>query len=206
MSGWRILAVVFLVAGLAQAGEAQDLQSVEFTPFYGVAFSGNLEDSETGEEFEIDDSGCFGGIVDLRVSDSTQLELFFSRQETELGFDDGLFAGETLFDIDVDYYHVGGTYVLTPGPWQPFVVGTLGATYMNPDARGTDSETWFSIGLGGGVRFFPLENLGLYLAGRGFFTSWRATRSFAASPGRHGRRRQRRPLASATPGRAVFAF
>lgn len=167
MSGWRILAIAFVVAGLARAGYAED---VEFTPFYGFTFSGGLEDADTGEDFEIDDSDCYGGIVDFRVSEMTQLEFFFSRQETELKFDEGLFAGETLFDIDIDYYHIGGTYVILDGDWQPFVVGTLGATHMNPDARGTDALTRFSIGLGGGVRFVPTEHFGLYLGGRGFFT------------------------------------
>ena len=41
---------------------------------------------------------------------------------------------------------------------------------MDPDLSSADSENNFSIGLGGGVRFFPTERLGLYLAGRGFYT------------------------------------
>ncbi len=170
MSGRRILAIALLVAGLATAGDAQELQKVEFTPFYGYTFSGGLEDEETGAEFEIDDADCFGGIVDVRVSDSSQIEFFFSRQETELQFDEGLFAGEEIFDLNVDYYHIGGTYIITDSTWQPFVVGTLGVTHLNPDARGTDSDTRFSIGLGGGVRYFPTEHFGLYLGARGFFT------------------------------------
>ena len=56
------------------------------------------------------------------------------------------------------------------GQWQPFVVGTLGATHFAPDASGSDSLTRFSVGLGGGVRFFPTEHFGLYFAGRGLFT------------------------------------
>jgi len=69
------------------------------------------------------------------------LEFFFSRQETELKSDEGLFAGHTLFDLDVDYYHIGGTYLILDGPWQPFVVGTLGVTSLNPSASDTDSLT-----------------------------------------------------------------
>ena len=163
---WVVWAAAVMV-GLSQAAYAENIQ---ITPFYGYRFGGELEDADTGEEFDIDDSSCWGGILDIRLGETTQLEFYFSRQETELKSDDGLFDEETLFDLDVDYYHIGGTYTFLPGPWQPFVVGTLGATHIDPDASGTDSLTRFSLGLGGGVRFLPTEHLGLYLAGRGLLT------------------------------------
>jgi len=167
MRGRRILAILIVAAGLWRTGYAD---TVEFTPFYGYMFSGGLKDADTGEEFEIDDSDYYGGMLDFRLSEMTQLEFFFSRQETELESDEGLFTGHTLFDLDVDYYHIGGTYLILDGPWQPFVVGTLGVTSLNPSASGTDSLTRFSIGFGGGVRYVPTKHLGLYLAGRGFLT------------------------------------
>lgn len=170
MSGrWIVLAVCAAV-GLCRPAHALDLKTVEFTPFYGFSFSGGLDDADTGEEFDIDDSACWGGILDVHLSEGTQLEFFFSRQQTELESDGGLFADETLFDLDIDYYHIGGTYILIDRSWQPFVVGTLGATHLAPEASGFDSLTRFSLGLGGGVRFFPNEHFGLYLAGRGLFT------------------------------------
>lgn len=159
--------MAFVAVGLCRAGYAQ---KIEFTPFYGYTFSGELKDADTGEEFEIDDSDGYGGMLDIPLSETTQLEFFFSRQETEFKSDEGLFTGQTIFDLDVDYYHVGGTYIVQNGPWQPFVVGTLGATLLNPDASGTDSVTRFSMGLGGGVRYCPTEHLGLYLGARGFLT------------------------------------
>jgi len=167
MSGRRILAIALVAVGLCRAGYAQ---KIEFTPFYGYSFSGQLKDADTGEEFEIGDSDSYGGMLDIRLSEMTQLEFFFSRQETELESDEGLFAGRRIFDLDVDYYHVGGTYIFLQGPWQPFVVGTLGATVLDPDASGMDSVTRFSMGLGGGVRYFPTRHLGLYLGARGFLT------------------------------------
>jgi opacity protein-like surface antigen len=167
MSGRWVVWAAAVMVGLSQAGYAAN---IEITPFYGYRFGGELKDADTGEEFDIDDSSCWGGMLDIRLSEITQLEFYFSRQETEIKSDDGLFDGQTLFDLDVDYYHIGGTYTFLPGRWQPFVAGTLGATHIDPDASGTDSLTRFSLGLGGGVRFFPTEHLGLYLAGRGLLT------------------------------------
>ncbi len=167
MSGRRILAIAVVAVGLCRAGYAQ---KIEFTPFYGYMFSGSLTDANTGEKFDIADSDGYGGMLDIPLSEMTQFEFFFSRQETEFKSDEGLFVGHKLFDLDVDYYHVGGTYIILNGPWQPFVAGTLGATVLNPDASGMDSVTRFSLGLGGGVRYFPTEHLGLYLGVRGFLT------------------------------------
>lgn len=165
MSGWKIVALT--VMGLAGVGHAEQ---VEFTPFYGYALGGKFREADTGAEFKIAESDCYGGMLDIRLSRITQLELFFSRQETDLKFDEGLFDGHRIFDLDVDYYHIGGTRLIPCGPWQPFVVGTLGATHLNPDAPGTDSLTRFSIALGGGLRYLPTKHLGLYAAARGFVT------------------------------------
>jgi len=180
MSARRMMWAVCLAIGLVQAGYADN---IEITPFYGYRFGGEFEDADTGERLDIGDSSCWGGIVDVHLSKVTQLEFYYSRQETELKSDEGLFASTTLFDLDVDYYHLGGTVILPDGPWQPFVVATLGATHLAPDASDTDSLTRFSLGLGGGVRFLPTEHLGLYLAGRGLLTFMEGDATFRSESG-----------------------
>lgn len=167
MSVRRTVLVACVVAGWASVSYAE---KIEVTPFYGYRFGGDFEDAETGESFDIDESPAWGGILDVRLSELTQLEFYYSRQETELKSSDGLFDAARLFDIDINYYHIGGTYIITTGTWQPFVVGTVGAAHLSPHAPGTDSLTRFSVGIGGGVRFFPSDHFGLYLAGRGLFT------------------------------------
>jgi hypothetical protein len=169
-----------LAVGLAPVAYGDILQ---VTPFYGYRFSGEFEDSDTGAHLKLRDSPCWGGAFDVRLSEETQLEFYFSRQETELKQEEDLFASTTLFDLDVDYYHLGGTYRLRYGPWEPFVVGTLGATHLAPEPPGLDSLTRFSLGLGGGLRFFPTKHLGLYLAGRGLFTALEGDLAYRSDSG-----------------------
>ncbi len=176
----RVMWATCLAVGLAQAGYAD---TIEITPFYGYRFGGEFEDADTGEHLDIRDSPCWGGILDVRLSKISQLEFYYSRQETELTFDEGLFASTKLFDLDVDYYHLGGTVILPEGPWQPFVAATLGATHLSPQASDTDSLTQFSLGLGGGLRFFPTEHLGLYVAGRGLLTFMEGEATFRSESG-----------------------
>jgi hypothetical protein len=51
------------------------------------------------------------------------------------------------------------------------------------DPPGFDSLTRFSVGLGGGVRFFPTKHLGLYLACRGLFTALEGTWAYRSESG-----------------------
>jgi hypothetical protein len=172
--------VACLAAGLARAGYADIL---EITPFYGYRFGGEFDDADTGQEFDIRDSPCWGGMLDVHLSRISQVEFYYSHQETELRLDDDLFGSTKLFDLDVDYYHLGSTFILSDEPWQPFVVATFGATYMAPDAPDTDSLTRFSLGLGGGVRFLPNEHFGLYLSGRGLVTFLEGDATFRSESG-----------------------
>ena len=141
----------------------------EIAPFLGFQFGGEFEDSATGQRYDIGSSSAAEALFTIDLSDINQLEFYFSRQETEVE-GGGLFPTETLFDLDIDYYHIGGTLLMQEGPWQPFVVSSLGATHLSPEPSSVDSLTRLSLDLGGGLRYLPNEHLGLYLAGRGFLT------------------------------------
>ncbi|UCD50521.1 MAG: outer membrane beta-barrel protein [Phycisphaerales bacterium] len=160
-----ILLAACLAAWSPQLCQAQ----VEVTPFYGYQFSGSFQDEETGEEYDLSGSACVGGLLDVYVSDISQVEFYYSHQETELEAGSP-FPTSSFFDMDVDYYHLGGTLLIDDEKWQPFVVGTLGLTHLSPEPSSIRSLTRFSLGFGGGARYFPTKNLGLYLAGRGLYT------------------------------------
>jgi len=158
-----------LVFGLTAAWSTSGLAQIEVIPFYGYQFGGSFEDVETGQDYDLADGPCAGAQLDINLSEIGQFEFYFSRQETELE-SEGPFPTDTFFDLDIDYYHIGTTLLVLQDEWQPFVVGTLGATHFDPEPAGIGSLTRFSVGLGGGVRYFPTDHLGLYLACRGLFT------------------------------------
>jgi hypothetical protein len=49
---------------------------------------------------------------------------------------------------------------------EPYFTGTLGLTHFNPEDSGVDSPARFSMGFGGGVRYFPVKRFGLYTGAR----------------------------------------
>ena len=145
-------------------------QRIEITPFVGYRLGGSLNDLDIEESFDFEDNDSQGIILDIAVAPNAFVEILYSTQETKLEEGGTLFLDNPLFDIDVDYWHVGGLYQFEYGRMKPFVVATLGITELDPQPRDLDSETKFSMGIGGGVKLMLAERLALRLEGRGFST------------------------------------
>ncbi|MBI4161191.1 MAG: outer membrane beta-barrel protein, partial [Acidobacteria bacterium] len=141
----------------------------EVTPYAAYRLGGELDDPVTGADLEIDDASGFGGILSFPVHQNSWIELLFSRQGSTLGFDE-FFGGTPLFDLTVDYYHVGGLFQWGGNGVNPFVLGSVGVTRLDPDDPARDSETNFSIGFGGGVKVLAGDHFGLRLEGRAYST------------------------------------
>jgi hypothetical protein len=169
----RIMAVlflaVFLMAGLAMFPPAR-AEGFEITPFAGHTWGGDFTDAVTGKTVGMDDTSSYGIMLDLKQVEETWIELYFSRQQTSLKMNQGMFLSTPVLNVDVEYFHIGGTYGEASGKVKPFVVGTFGATHMTPKGEGLDSVTKFSLSLGGGVKLFVNDRVGLRLEGRWFGT------------------------------------
>jgi len=146
-------------------------QHWEITPLVGYGVEGEFEERDSGETFELSDDAVNALAVNYTSApdDGAQLEVYVSRQETQMAGNNLLVPG-SRFDLDVDYYHVGGMLEWGNKSFKPFFVGTVGATYLNPDPSAYDSLTHPSLGLGGGVKLFPVRNIGVRLEGRVFTT------------------------------------
>jgi hypothetical protein len=160
----------------------------EITPFAGYTWGGEFTDSVTSTTLKVNEASNYGIMVDINMEDvnqeaQSQVELYFSHQATQLKTDNGLFTGNPLFDLDIDYYHLGGTYGMDLGKVKPFLVGTFGVTHMVPQGPGLDALTKFSLSLGGGVKLFATNRIGLRLEGRWFGTLFNGTGSAFCTTG-----------------------
>jgi len=159
-----VLALLCLLAAPAKA------QQWELAPFVGWRFGGDFDDSETGDDYDIDDSTSYGMIVSWTQDYQRQIEVLYSFQATEID-SGGRFVGDPVLDLDIHYLHLGG--IFAPGAskrWRPFVSGGIGLTHLDPDRSGLDTETNVSLSLGVGVKAFFTENVGVRLEARGYLT------------------------------------
>jgi hypothetical protein len=133
----------------------------EITPLYGWIWGGTIRTYEG--DFILDASGGWGVLVDITLRPGAQLELKYIRQDTDLYLKSGV-ERETLADIAVNYYQVGGLYEFQhKGNADFFGTVTLGATQLSPKNVAAGDEWLFSSTLGVGTKVFLSERIGLRL-------------------------------------------
>jgi opacity protein-like surface antigen len=164
------LAAVAAVLLLAAVSHGQDLAANEIprfslTPFGGYTFGGEFEDEEGSLSVEVDDAAHFGLIFNIRESANTQWEIFYARQESEADTSE-VSATQPVVDIDVQYLHIGGTYVADGNLARPFLAAGIGGTRFDPGPLTFDTENFFSFSIGAGWQVQPTDRLGLRLEGR----------------------------------------
>ncbi len=138
---------------------------IALTPFYGYQFGGRA--STYDGEFRIKDSENFGLTLDIPYTSTTTLQFLYIYEDTSLQRTDKYTAKtEELFDLSVQYFHVGGTAEVAKGGTTSFVSGSLGATYFDPDKSDISSETLFSLSFGMGLLREIHKNIALRIQGR----------------------------------------
>ena len=155
--------------GTQPAAAQDEIRRFEITPYAAYRMGGSFDDGDNGQDFDLLDSGAFGLIVNGRVEENTQWEFLFGRQGTEVDTN-GLPPGQPRLDIDIDYLHLGGTYLFDGTSVRPFIALTLGISQFDPGLSGLRSERFFSASFGGGWQFRATEQVGVRLEGRAFTT------------------------------------
>ncbi len=139
----------------------------EITPFMGYRFGGSLEDPETENTRDLEDGLGWGVILGRTASEATRYELLYSHQDSGLA---DKTDPDNAFDLEVHYLQLGGTVDFSQERIIPFFSGGLGMTYMSPDRYGLENETLLSLSLGGGLKWYPTNRLGLRFEVRGYGT------------------------------------
>jgi hypothetical protein len=164
-----LLAAAFLLSAILFPAAAGAEWGMEITPYAGFAIGGNFKDNTTGARLDAREGGNFGLVLDLQESPETQYELFYGFQRTKVT-GGGTFGGDPLFDLDIHYLHLGGTYIFPGDKVRPYIAGGLGATHFVPDGSGLNPKTYFSVSMGGGAKIPISRRVGLRFEGRGLLT------------------------------------
>jgi len=159
------LTICFLSFGTPLGVLASD--GLEFIPFMGYRFGGSFDNDLTGNSLDADENGNWGLIVSRAASESTHYEFLYSHQDTRLS---DATNPEEVFDLDIHYLHIGGTVDVSHDRFIPFFSGGIGMTHMSPGHTGYNNETRLSLSVGGGLKWYPTEQLGIRLEMRGYGT------------------------------------
>ena len=172
-----LAAMTYLLAGSASPLLAQ---RVEVMPFGGYRFGGDFFELATGQRLDEDGAPAAGLVVNVPLHDGIQFEALATHQSAQVRVPASAFAPPTRMRTTVDTVQVGGLQEFSGGPIRPFVTGVAGLTRYAAD---DDSEIRLTVGVGGGVKLFPLSHLGLRLDSRVYTTFVDANTTFLACAG-----------------------
>jgi len=156
-----VIAVVCAMPAFAQG-------RFEVQPFVGYKFGGSVpvgSNSLDIAKIGFDSSMNYGVSATFNATESLGFEFAWNRQATNaVGRLNGGGDHPEKFDANLDQYH--GNFVLTFSPdekLRPFLLFGAGVSRA---AAGGDSRSNFSFAVGGGVKYFFTDHMGVRLQAR----------------------------------------
>jgi hypothetical protein len=162
--------VVFMAAPVQYAHTQSDSTAKNessITVYGGDRFGGSVTDSTTNSTINLENGSSFAVAVDIGLDTNTQIELFYSQQNTALT--SGAFSSQANnIGLTLHNYQIGGTNFIEEMGRGLYVMGGIGATTAKPKRSGLNSETFFSGNLGIGWMVPLAPHVGLRFEGRGY--------------------------------------
>jgi hypothetical protein len=147
----------------------------EITPSVGWRLGGgfnyDVNLTNTTVRFNFQSKASYGIKAAIGLNAGFFVEFEWDRQNTLLNRE-GLIPGDgqATLDVTIDYYHGAFVFQYAYDRLQPFAFFSMGATTFYPEGNLSNS-TRFSMGAGGGVKYFISHMFGLRLQGRFYTTS-----------------------------------
>lgn len=183
----RLIWLGSLVLGMtilpSEAWSQTAIRRFEIVPMGGIQTGGSLGSAVEGSvdrgDLRIPGGGAYGLTLDFRVQPDGQAELIYWRQNSRLELRTPGQPTEALFDMSVEYFHIGGLLQFQAGWAHPFAIASLGGTRFNPLGMNGVSDEWrFSFALGGGVKKYFSERFGIRAQGRLWLTLLQSDSAF----------------------------
>ena len=163
------IAMLFLSASAFAQGAPGNQRTTaykfEITPFIGYRTGGQFDEMNGDAEFELTESDSLGFLFNVAANSNGQYELLYAQQSTLLD-SGGLFVSEPRFDLDVEYFQFGGTYLFDGDVARPFIALTIGMSRFDPQPAEFSAENFFAASFGAGIQLNPRGRVGLRLEGR----------------------------------------
>jgi hypothetical protein len=150
--------LILLMSNLAYAQPAITLEG-----FGGWLWTGKAGYNGT---IKVDDRGNYGVRAGIAPKDNMVVEFEWNHTETALYWYDYVAQENFSEDVVMNYYLLGFNQEVSDGPAVPFGVFNLGV--LNVKGESNWSENWFTVGLGGGLKYYFSDRIGIRLQARLF--------------------------------------
>jgi hypothetical protein len=168
---WLLLAALCPAAAQAQMLGRKAGSENDFTFFGGFRSGGDLMEATTEQDLHADTTPSFALAIDIAYEPRKQLQLFYSRQKTQLT--PATVPAPVVTDrtpLRIEYLHLGGTAFFDETGEGGYATAGVGATRFTPDAPGLSAETKPSLSIAFGYMVPIVPGLALRLEVRGYAT------------------------------------
>ena len=131
------------------------------------AFGGWLWTGKAGynSSIKVDDKGNYGIRAGIAPGDQMVIEFEWNHTETALQWYDFANNENAREAVTMNYYMLGFNKEVTEGPAIPYGLFNVGVMNLKGQENNW-SENWFTVGLGGGLKYYLGERVGIRLQAR----------------------------------------
>jgi len=178
----KILAVLLALAAGPAAAQAYTRQAyvepsprtIELTPWAGLFWSSGVDSANGALVFDVAPGA--GAVLDIQVDGKSQVEILYllARPQARFESSSSFYASSPSFGVTTQYLQLGGLTTFDQGSLEPFLAGGLGIAWFSPSDVQADEgvtiqpqDAWlFAFHLGGGVKWWLSEKIGLRFQAR----------------------------------------
>jgi hypothetical protein len=152
---------------------SQEFKRFEFSVSGGLTASGGIpldtEDNVHYDSIHVDSSHNVAAGFAISLNELDAIELYWQRQFTEGRLPEEFAAplpsdGLSTFNLNIDQYHMNFIhhYDISVPRTRPYVMAAVGATTYYASGIGqSDSRSYFSFSIGGGIKYYLGNHFGL---------------------------------------------
>jgi len=159
----RTVQQTYKVDASKKTSTANDLKGIELTPLVGYQLNGRI-DGYKGR-FKMNNAMNYGVALSAVIRPQVMGELSYSVSPTDACWSVFSTGEKEYYDMTIHYFQLGGIYELKEGQVVPFGLLSMGATWFDMGAE-VDDHVSFSAALGGGLKLFFSDHIGIRLQGR----------------------------------------
>jgi hypothetical protein len=138
-------------------------QSLELHGFYGWQLHGTAKLYDG--DLRINEAPNYGGKLSVALSTTVHVELSYMRSDTEGSFYPYYGTPSESIKFSSNYIQVGGVQEVNLDKIRPFGTVALGTVIWAPKTNALSTKAQFHVALGGGVKIWLTDFLGIRIQG-----------------------------------------
>jgi hypothetical protein len=118
------------------------------------------------QDLKVDDLGNYGARIGFDIHDSRGVEFEWNHTNTTVHYYDWDLGKPDQIDIALNYYMLGFVQLVSGDKAQPYGLFNIGMLNVSTDQSGYSSFNYFTVGLGGGLKYYFSDHVGIRIQAR----------------------------------------